>query len=189
MLHWINGNRGNNRGFDSSGGNCCGVPVGGTCPAGHESNTMVGSVNGMELCCRGRNSEITGALPKCKGSTRAPPKPKAQGAVPCIRSGTRYSCPSNNMDMTFGGGGGGGDGAVCTCTPSSARKHLPRMPRKPRRQPRMPRAPRPQRWSSKCNVVTNAMSRGIGCLNVGDDQSTCEACGCRYVALARMCVQ
>jgi hypothetical protein len=37
--------------------------------------------------------------------------------------------------------------------------------------------------------VTNAISRGIGCLSVGDDQSTCEACGCRYVAFVGMCKQ
>ena len=176
-----------NRGFHSSGGNCCGVPVGGTCPAGYESDTMIGSMNGMELCCRDlQNVVITGSPPKCKGSTRAPPKPKAQGAVPCILSGTRqggtmYSCPDGMvMSLDFGEDG------VCTCTPSSARKRPLRMPRKPRT---VRRAPRAQRWSGQCNVVNNAMSRGIGCLNVGDDQSTCEACGCRYVAPARMCVQ
>ncbi len=107
------------------------------------------------------------------GGNKAP-----QGSVPCIRSGGSLSCPNNDMDMTY-------DGSGCTCTPSSARN-----PRKPAGFiPGPGPRPRPQRGSGQCDVVTNAISRGIGCLSVGDDQSTCEACGCRYVAFVGMCKQ
>lgn len=177
--------------YSKNGGNCCGVHVGGKCPAGYQSfngsnGISIGSINGMQMCCLDpQNVVITGDNPMCKGSTRAPPpKPKAQGTIPCTEygGGAIKSCPQG-FDMYNGRSG-------CTCTPSNARKRLPRMPRKqPRQLPFPTRAPRTQRWSAKCNVVNNAMNRAMGCLNVGDDQSTCEACGCRYVAFTRMCVK
>ncbi len=220
-----------------SGGNCCGVSVGGSCPAGYESDSMIGSMNGMELCCRDlQNVVITGSPPKCKGSTRAPPKPNTQGTIPCTQyGGVMKSCPQG-FDMNDG------DDA-CTCTPSTP------APPKPKAQgpvpctrsnsgynmdcpdgmdmsiegansctctPRVPQGTIPctqyggimkscpqgfdmndgndactctPKTSSECDVVNNAMNRAIGCLNVGDDRSTCEACGCSYVAPARMCVE
>jgi len=191
----------------------------------------------MELCCRDlQNVVITGSPPKCKGSTRAPPKPNAQGTIPCTQyGGVMKSCPQG-FDMNDG------DDA-CTCTPSTP------APPKPKAQgpvpctrsnggynmdcpdgmdmsidgassctctPRVPQGTIPctqyggfmkscpqgfdmndgndactctPSTSSECDVVTNAMNRAMGCMNVGDDQSTCEACGCSYVAPARMCVE
>ena len=38
-------------------------------------------------------------------------------------------------------------------------------------------------------VDNNPLGKGMGCLNVGDDESTCKACGCNYVRQARMCVE
>ena len=41
-----------------------------------------------------------------------------------------------------------------------------------------------------CAPVDNAISKGVGCLSVrDDDESTCNSCGCKYVPEAQMCVE